>query len=105
MSPLRSPRWWKEFLDDFETRLVDYETLLTKNPIFLARTVDIAIIEPDKALAMGVTGPLLRASGINLDLRRAQPYCGYETYDFDVPIETGGDVYARYRVRMREFYA
>jgi NADH-quinone oxidoreductase subunit D len=94
----------KEFLDDFETRLVDYETLLTKNPIFLARTVDIAIIEPDKALAMGVTGPSLRASGINLDLRRAQPYCGYETYDFDVPIETGGDVYARYRVRMREFY-
>jgi NADH-quinone oxidoreductase subunit D len=91
------------FLDEMPARLDDYERLLTKNPIFLDRTVDIGVIEPEKAVAYGMSGASLRGSGVNFDVRRAFPYCGYETYDFEVPIETGGDVYARYLVRMREF--
>ncbi|MFQ5408354.1 MAG: NADH dehydrogenase (quinone) subunit D [Anaerolineales bacterium] len=92
-----------DFLDYLPAKLDDYERLLTKNPLFLARTKDVAILEPDYALAIGCTGPTLRGSGVNYDVRRAMPYCGYETYDFDVPLEDGCDVYARYRVRMREF--
>ena len=92
-----------EFLDYLPSKLDDYERLLNKNPIFLGRTVDVGIIEPEQALSMGMTGSSLRGSGVNHDLRRAIPYCGYEHYDFDVPLEDGCDVYARYLVRMREF--
>lgn len=92
-----------EFLDYLPSKLDDYDRLLKKNPIFLRRTVDVGIIEPEQAVSMGMTGPSLRGSGVNYDLRRAIPYSGYEHYDFEVPLEDGCDVYARYQVRMREF--
>lgn len=93
----------KDFLAYLPAKLDDYERLLTKNPLFLGRTVDVGILEPDYALSIGATGPTLRGSGINYDVRRAMPYSGYENYDFEVPLEDGCDVYARYCVRMREF--
>ncbi|HLF02209.1 MAG TPA: NADH dehydrogenase (quinone) subunit D [Anaerolineales bacterium] len=92
-----------EFLDEFPPHLDDYERLLTNNPIFKSRTIGIGTMSAEEARHWGLTGPSLRGSGVNFDVRRAMPYCGYETYEFDVPLETGGDVYARYRCRMREF--
>jgi NADH-quinone oxidoreductase subunit D len=101
------PAGFKETVTDFLTELPkhldDYERLLNNNPIFRARTVDVGYISPEDALNWGLTGPTLRGSGVNVDVRRTMPYCGYETYDFDVPLETDGDVYARYMCRMREF--
>ncbi len=94
----------EDFLAYFPDKVADYERLLTNNPIFIGRTMDIAVIEPEKALEYGMSGSSLRGSGVNYDVRRAMPYCGYETYDFEVPVETGGDVYARYQVRIAEFY-
>jgi NADH-quinone oxidoreductase subunit D len=93
----------KSFLDYLPGKLDDYERLLTNNPIFKMRTQNVGYVSPDDALAWGLTGPSLRGSGVNFDVRRAMPYSGYETYEFDVPLETDGDVYARYRCRMREF--
>lgn len=93
----------KEFLAYLPSKLDDYGRLLNRNPLFLDRTVGVGIIEPEVALAQGMTGPALRGSGVNYDVRRAMPYCEYEAYDFDVPLENGCDVYDRYRVRMREF--
>ena len=93
----------EDFLEYLPAKLSDYERLLTRNPLFLRRTVDVGIIAADQALARGMTGASLRGSGVNYDVRRAFPYCGYEHYDFDVPLEDGCDVYARYRVRMSEF--
>ncbi len=92
-----------QFLEYLPSRLDDYERLLTHNPIFKSRTQDIGVISAEDALRWGMTGPSLRGSGVNFDVRRAMPYCGYETYEFDVPLQTGGDVYARYLCRMREF--
>lgn len=93
----------KEFLNEFPTHLDDYERLLSNNPIFKARTKDIGYISAEDAIHWGLSGASLRGSGVNYDVRRAMPYCGYETYDFNVPLETDGDVYARYSCRMREF--
>ncbi len=93
----------KDFLDYIPAKLDDYERLLTNNPIFKQRTQSVGYISAEDALRWGMTGPALRGSGTNYDVRKAMPYCGYETYEFDVPLETGGDVYARYRCRMREF--
>ncbi|MFA6280155.1 MAG: NADH-quinone oxidoreductase subunit D [Bdellovibrionales bacterium] len=90
------------FCDPFITFLDDLETLLTNNRIFKQRTVDIGILSKDDALAWGASGPMLRASGVAWDLRKAQPYDGYEAYDFDIPVGTTGDCYARYLVRMAE---
>ena len=73
-----------------------------KNPIFIDRTVDIGILTQEEALKRGITGPLLRATGIAYDLRKAQPYSGYEQYEFDIPTQTAGDTYARYQVRIEE---
>lgn len=92
----------RQFLDFFPARMADYEALLTNNPIWLQRTKEVGYISGDDALAWGLTGPSLRGSGVNFDIRKVQPYQGYEQYEFDVPVETGGDVYARYRCRMRE---
>jgi NADH-quinone oxidoreductase subunit D len=75
---------------------------LDENPLYLARTKDVAHLNLAGCMALGVTGPLVRASGLGWDLRKAKPYCGYENYEFDVPVSDGGDVYARYRVRMAE---
>ena len=93
----------REFLRTFPERIDQYERLLTKNPIFIDRTREIGYISAEDALRWGITGPSLRGSGIAHDLRKMQPYCGYEQYDFDIPTYTEGDVYARYLVRMEEF--
>jgi NADH-quinone oxidoreductase subunit D len=90
------------FLKVFPARINEYEDLLTKNPLFLERTVKIGVLSSEDALRWGVTGPSLRASNVKLDLRKAQPYSGYEQYDFDVPTHTDGDTYARYIVRIAE---
>jgi NADH-quinone oxidoreductase subunit D len=93
-----------QFLDDFPKAMDEFETLVTGNTIFQSRTKGIGVISGEDAIDWGLTGPCLRGSGINLDLRKHNPYSGYETYDFDVPVETDGDVWARFRVRMLEIY-
>ncbi len=93
----------RDFLKTFPKRIDEYERLLTKNPLFVDRMVDIGYLSKEAALSYGVTGPNLRASGVNWDLRKARPYMGYEQYDFDVPVLTEGDTYARYLVRIEEF--
>jgi NADH-quinone oxidoreductase subunit D len=92
----------RNFIKAFPKRVDEYERLLTKNPLFIERTKNIGILKPDVALNYGVTGPMLRASGIAHDLRKAQPYSGYEQYEFDIPTRTEGDTYARYQVRIEE---
>ena len=92
----------RQFLDFMPARIADYEALTKRNPIWLGRTKDIGVATAEEAVAMGMTGPSLRGSGVNWDIRKAQPYSGYEQYEFDVPVETAGDVYARYLCRMEE---
>jgi NADH-quinone oxidoreductase subunit D len=92
----------RKFISDFPARIDEYHRLLTKNPIFMDRTKKIGVLPPDVALNHGVTGPMLRATGIAHDLRKAQPYSGYEQYDFEVPTHTDSDTYARYLVRLEE---
>ena len=94
----------RHFLDFFPGKIADYEALLKNNPIFLRRTKGVGVISADDAVAWGVTGPSLRGSGVGWDIRKTQPYSGYEQYDFDVPTRTEGDVYARYRCRVDEFW-
>jgi NADH-quinone oxidoreductase subunit D len=100
--PVEFEKVVRDFLKIFHKRVDEYETLLTKNPLFLDRTMTLGKLDPALALSFGVTGPPLRASGVNWDLRKARPYMGYEQYDFDVPTRTEGDVYARYLVRVQE---
>ncbi len=90
------------FLDRFPGKLDEYEDLLTKNQIWLKRTRDVGVLTAQQALDFGLVGPIARASGVPYDVRRAFPYLGYETYDFDVPVGTAGDVYDRYLVRVEE---
>jgi NADH-quinone oxidoreductase subunit D len=92
----------RQFLDFMPGKIADYEALLTKNPIWMKRTKDVGLISGDEAIAWGVTGPSLRASGVDWDLRRKYPYMLYDQLEFDVPVATAGDVYARYQVRMEE---
>jgi NADH-quinone oxidoreductase subunit D len=92
----------RHFLQAFPPRIDEYEALLTKNPLFLERTTKIGVLSREDAIRWGVTGPIARASGVEHDLRKAQPYSGYEQYDFVVPTQTDGDTYARYLVRMEE---
>lgn len=92
----------RQFLDKFPDALNTFDTLVTGNTIFHARTKGVGIISREDAIDWGVTGPSLRGSGVDLDIRRANPYSGYETYDFDVPVEHEGDVWSRFMVRMRE---
>ncbi|MBX3268401.1 MAG: NADH dehydrogenase (quinone) subunit D [Acidobacteria bacterium] len=92
----------RQFMDDFPEAMDTFNTLVTGNRIWQSRTKDIGYISKEDAISWGLTGPCLRASGVDLDLRRDNPYTGYETYDFDIPVETGGDVWARFMVRMRE---
>jgi len=94
----------KQFLDEFPDALNTFETLTTGNTIWQSRTKEIGIISRENAIDWGLTGPSLRGSGVELDLRKANPYTGYENYDFDIPTETGCDVWARFRVRVRELY-
>jgi len=93
----------RETVAQVETRLLEYEAMLEANTIFLVRTQGVGVISPELAQEVGVAGPLIRGSGIAWDLRRAEPYSSYEEFTFDVPVETTGDCYARYRVRMQEF--
>ncbi len=92
----------RNFIKMFPKRIDEYEALLTKNPLWLDRMVGIGKLDAATALQHGVTGPMLRASGVNWDLRKIRPYTGYEQYDFNVPVETKGDTYARYLVRVQE---
>jgi len=92
----------KTFLDDFPERLGDIDKLLTRNRIWVDRNREVGVLTREQVLAWSLTGPILRGSGIDWDLRRDQPYSGYETYDFDVPTGTVGDCYDRYLVRMEE---
>ena len=96
-----------DFIDDFTQRFPkcvdEYETLLTDNRIWKQRTVDIGIVSPERALQLGFTGPMLRGSGIEWDLRKKQPYEVYADMDFDIPVGVNGDSYDRYLVRMEEF--
>ncbi|MCI0712773.1 MAG: NADH dehydrogenase (quinone) subunit D [Chloroflexi bacterium] len=89
-------------LNIFPQKIDDYEALLTRNPVFIDRTQGIGFMSAEEALAYGLSGPTLRASGINFDIRKVQPYSGYENYDFDVPVGEHGDVYDRYLLRMEE---
>ena len=92
----------KQFLDGFPDALNTFDTLITGNTIWQSRTMGIGVISKEDAIDWGLTGPSLRGSGVGLDLRKANPYTGYETYDFDVPVENDGDVWSRFKVRMRE---
>jgi NADH-quinone oxidoreductase subunit D len=92
----------REFLDLMPGRIDQYEGLLSANPIWLRRTDGVGFLDLTGSVALGVTGPVLRSVGLPWDVRRAEPYCGYQTYDFDVPTRTAGDCYARYQVRMAE---
>ncbi len=92
----------RAFMSDMRGKIDEYETLLTRNPIWLERTKGIGYLTSERLVELGVTGPMLRASGLDFDLRKAEPYCGYEQYDFEVPTATGSDAYARYQVRIAE---
>jgi len=101
------PTGWAETcrrtLDVIEQRVAEYEELLEQNPFFMARASGVGVISSELAQEVGIAGPLLRGSGIDFDLRRAAPYSSYQDFQFDVPVETAGDCFARYRVRMQEF--
>jgi NADH-quinone oxidoreductase subunit D len=92
----------KDFLAYFPAKIDEYEALLTKNPLFINRTKGIGILSKEDALDWGITGPILRGSGVAWDLRKDQPYSGYEQYDFEIPTRMEGDTYARYEVRVEE---
>src|SRR5262245_25469686 len=92
----------RSFLDRFIVKLDEYEELLTTNEIYLKRTQGVGVISKENAIAYSLLGPIARAAGVSYDVRKAFPYLGYETYDFAVPTQTAGDVYARYQVRVAE---
>ena len=93
----------EDFTNRFPTYVDEYETLLTDNRIWKQRTVGIGVVSPERALALGMTGPMLRGSGFEWDLRKKQPYEVYDRLDFDIPVGVNGDCYDRYLVRMEEF--
>ncbi|HUG99684.1 MAG TPA: NADH-quinone oxidoreductase subunit D, partial [Gammaproteobacteria bacterium] len=92
----------EDFTDRFPACVDDYETLLTDNRIWKQRTVGIGVVPAERAIALGFTGPMLRGSGVEWDLRRKQPYAAYEEVDFDIPVGVNGDCYDRYLVRVEE---
>ena len=100
--PLGFAEWVQRLLNDLPEKIQEYENLLTANPIWMGRIKGVGYLSKEDAIALGVTGPPARASGIDWDLRRDMPYSGYERYKFAVPISTDGDVWARYVVRMQE---
>ena len=103
---LEPPRGWqqavKKFSDALPSRIDEYEELLNLNPIFLRRVQGVGVLPLEKLLALSVTGPLIRAAGLKWDVRKSEPYSSYEKFDFDIPVYTESDVWARYRVRMEE---
>ncbi len=104
--------WWdaypefekrvRDFLEILPGRIDEYETLLNTNRIWLSRTVGIGILPAEEAINLSLTGPVLRGSGVNYDLRKAQPYSAYSEFDFEVPLGENGDTYDRYLIRMAE---
>jgi NADH-quinone oxidoreductase subunit D len=92
----------REVLNTFPEKIDEYERLLTKNRIFLNRTVGVGKISAQDAIDLGVSGPILRATGIKWDIRKSNPYSGYDRFEFDIPTRTNGDVYDRYLVRVEE---
>src|SRR5690554_4127832 len=92
----------EDFTNRFPTCIDEYETLLTDNRIWKQRLVGVGVVDPDRAKALGFTGPMLRGSGVEWDLRRTQPYEVYDRLDFDIPVGTNGDCYDRYLVRIAE---
>ncbi len=92
----------REFVNDFPARLKDYETLLTKNKIWLMRTKDVGVISAEDAINYGLSGPSIRGSGVKWDVRKSEPYSSYDEMDFIVPVGQNGDVYDRYIVRIEE---
>ncbi len=103
---LDHPRGWekavKRFLDDFPSKVDQYQNLLNNNPIWKQRTIGVGGLALDKLVELGVTGPMIRAAGVPWDIRKTEPYSSYEKFNFKVPVYTGNDVYDRYRVRMDE---
>jgi len=101
------PEGWiakcRETMDLLESRIDEYERMLEDNPFFMARAQGVGVISRELAEDVGISGPLLRGSGVAHDLRRSEPYSSYEDFQFTVPVETAGDCFARYRVRMVEF--
>ncbi|MBW8010773.1 MAG: NADH dehydrogenase (quinone) subunit D [Chloroflexi bacterium] len=92
----------REFLKTFPARIDQYESLLTNNPVFLDRTKNIGVMSSDQGFSWGITGPSLRATGVDYDIRKVSPYSGYQHYEFDIPTAAEGDAYARYVVRVEE---
>ena len=92
----------REFVNDFPARLRDYETLLTKNKIWLMRTKNVGVISAEDAINYGLSGPSIRGSGVKWDVRKSEPYSSYDEMDFIVPVGQNGDVYDRYIVRLEE---
>src|SRR5687768_17066661 len=100
------PLGWMEalrsFIRTFPDTIDEVDRILTRNGIWVGRTVGLGVMSPEEALDYGLSGPMVRASGVDYDVRKDFPYLGYENYDFDVPVGTNGDVYDRYLVRMEE---
>ena len=102
------PDGWEDglrtFCRDFPNTLREVDTMLTRNAIWIGRTQNVGALSGPEAINYSLSGPMLRASGVDYDVRKDRPYLGYETYDFDVPIGEHGDIYDRYRVRLEEMY-
>jgi NADH-quinone oxidoreductase subunit D len=103
---LEPPRGWhamiRTFIDAFADKVDQYEDLLNANPIWMRRTQGVAYMPVEDLLDMGVTGPMIRAGGVKWDVRKDEPYSGYEEFDFEIPVYQDSDVWSRYRVRMEE---
>jgi NADH-quinone oxidoreductase subunit D len=103
---LEPPRGWRKvlagFINTFESKIDEYEELLNTNPIWMQRTKGVGIVPVEDLIDLGVTGPVLRAAGLKVDVRKDCPYSGYERFQFEVPVRTENDVYARFQVRMDE---
>ena len=103
---LEPPRGWQnavgKFIRAFPSKVDEYEELLDTNPIWTRRTQGVGIAPLEDLLDLGVTGPMIRAAGVKWDIRKSEPYSGYDQFDFDIPTRTENDVYARYRVRLGE---
>jgi NADH-quinone oxidoreductase subunit D len=103
---LEAPRGWQQvvgkFIRSFPSKVDQYEDLLNANPIWTRRTQGVGFMALEDMLDLGITGPMLRAAGLNWDARKNEPYSSYDKFNFEVPVETSNDVWGRYRVRMRE---
>src|ERR1022692_4070688 len=103
---LEPPRGWQQrvrtFIDAFPSKVDEYEELLTNNRIWIGRTRGVGYMALEDMLDLGITGPMLRAAGLKWDMRKSQPYSSYDKFDFEIPTQTEGDVYARYQVRIEE---